>query len=34
MTARFNEEMLTDAGFSHVECFWRWCNFAGWIAVR
>jgi len=33
-TARANEDMLVDAGFSSVECFWRWMNFAGWIAVK
>ncbi len=34
LTAQGNEAMLADAGFRHVECFWRWCNFAGWVAVR
>jgi tRNA (cmo5U34)-methyltransferase len=34
VTARWNEEMLLRAGFHHVDCFWRWMNFAGWIAVR
>jgi tRNA (cmo5U34)-methyltransferase len=34
VTARWNEELLEKAGFAHVECFWRWMNFAGWIAVR
>jgi len=34
VTARWNEELLRDAGFRHIECFWRWLNFAGWIAVR
>jgi tRNA (cmo5U34)-methyltransferase len=34
LTARWNEEMLRRAGFSEVECFWRWMNFAGWVAVR
>jgi tRNA (cmo5U34)-methyltransferase len=32
--ARWNEEMLKSAGFTDVDCFWRWMNFAGWIAVR
>ena len=32
--ARWNEEMLRSAGFTNVDCFWRWMNFAGWIAVR
>jgi tRNA (cmo5U34)-methyltransferase len=34
VTARWNEELLRAAGFNHVECFWRWMNFGGWIAVR
>jgi tRNA (cmo5U34)-methyltransferase len=34
VTARWNEELLKDGGFRHVECFWRWLNFAGWIGVK
>jgi tRNA (cmo5U34)-methyltransferase len=34
MTARENEALLEAAGFRQVECFWRWLNFAGWLAVR
>jgi len=34
VTAKWNEEILEKAGFSQVECFWRWMNFAGWIAVK
>jgi tRNA (cmo5U34)-methyltransferase len=34
VTSRWNEDMLGAAGFRHVECFWRWMNFAAWIAVR
>jgi tRNA (cmo5U34)-methyltransferase len=34
VTARQNEYLLREAGFDQVECFWRWCNFAGWIAIR
>jgi len=34
MTARWNEELLSMVGFRHVDCFWRWLNFAGWIALR
>jgi tRNA (cmo5U34)-methyltransferase len=33
-TAAANERMLKDAGFRTVECFWRWMNFAGWVAVK
>lgn len=24
---------LLRAGFQHVDCFWRWMNFGGWIAL-
>jgi tRNA (cmo5U34)-methyltransferase len=34
ITAEWNESMLKRAGFSQVDCFWRWCNFAGWVAVK
>lgn len=34
VTAGWNEQLLEQAGFRRVECFWRWCNFAGWIAVK
>ncbi len=34
VTARWNEDLLRAAGFAHVECFWRWMNFAGWLAVK
>ncbi len=34
VTARWNEELLHAAGFTHVDCFWRWMNFAGWVAVK
>jgi tRNA (cmo5U34)-methyltransferase len=34
ITARWNEESLKAAGFGQVDCFWRWMNFAGWIAVK
>jgi tRNA (cmo5U34)-methyltransferase len=33
-TADWNEAMLRDAGFRHVDCFWRWLNFGGWVAVK
>lgn len=33
-TAAANEQMLADAGFRKVECFWRWLNFAAWVAVK
>jgi tRNA (cmo5U34)-methyltransferase len=34
VTARWNEDMLHTAGFTEIDCFWRWMNFAGWIAVK
>lgn len=29
-----NELLLKDAGFVSVECYWRWLNFAAWVAVK
>lgn len=34
VTAAWNEELLRMAGFRQVDCFWRWMNFAAWVAVR
>ena len=34
VTARWNEELLRMAGFNVIDCFWRWMNFAGWLAIR
>ena len=34
VTSKWNEELLTQAGFREVDCFWRWMNFAGWVAVK
>lgn len=34
VTAKWNEELLQMAGFRFVDCFWRWMNFAGWIAIK
>jgi len=34
VTARWNEEMLRVAGFQEIDCFWRWMNFAGWVAAK
>jgi tRNA (cmo5U34)-methyltransferase len=34
VTAAWNEDLLSGAGFQHIDCFWRWMNFAGWVAVR
>lgn len=34
VTAKWNEELIRTAGFAQVDCFWRWMNFAGWVAVK
>lgn len=34
VTAAWNEQLLRQSGFSEVDCFWRFLNFAGWIAVK
>lgn len=34
VTAKWNEELLRMAGFSQIDCFWRWMNFAAWVAVK
>lgn len=34
VTAKWNEDLLSAAGFGQVDCFWRWMNFAGWLAVK
>lgn len=34
VTAKWNEDLLRSAGFKQIDCFWRWMNFAGWIAVK
>lgn len=34
VTAEMNANLLKGAGFSQVDCFWRWMNFAAWVAVK
>jgi tRNA (cmo5U34)-methyltransferase len=34
VTSRWNEELLRQAGFRDIDCFWRWMNFSGWVAVK
>jgi tRNA (cmo5U34)-methyltransferase len=34
VTADWNREMLRSAGFTEIDAFWRWFNFAGWVAVK
>jgi tRNA (cmo5U34)-methyltransferase len=33
LDANQNYTMLKESGFRSVECFWRWMNFAAWVAV-
>ena len=34
VTAKWNEELLRNCGFKFVDCFWRWFNFMGLVAVK
>lgn len=34
LTAADNERWFRRAGFSQVDCVWRWCNFAAWLCVK
>ncbi len=34
VSASMNVQLLQAAGFYAIECFWRWANFAAWVAVR
>lgn len=34
VTAGWNVELLKQAGFRQIDCFWRFLNFGGWIAVK
>ena len=34
VTAEWETQMLKNAGFRQVDCFWRWMNFAGFVAVK
>jgi tRNA (cmo5U34)-methyltransferase len=34
LTAFRNEQLLRDAGFHYVECFWRYLNFGAWVAIK
>lgn len=34
VTAAWNEDMLKNAGFRGVDCFYRNLNFAGWVAIK
>ncbi len=32
--AEWNEQFLRLAGFSQLDCFWRFMNFAAWVAIK
>ena len=34
VTAGWNEDLLHREGFSKIDCFWRWMNFAAWVALK
>jgi tRNA (cmo5U34)-methyltransferase len=34
VTSDWNVELLREAGFKHIECYWRHLNFAAWIAIK
>jgi tRNA (cmo5U34)-methyltransferase len=34
LPAQFNEQLLHDAGFRIVDCFYRHYNFSAWIAIK
>jgi len=34
LTAQQNELMLENSGYFQTDCFWRWMNFAGWVALK
>jgi tRNA (cmo5U34)-methyltransferase len=34
VTADWNVELLREAGFKHIDCYWRHLNFAGWVAIK
>lgn len=34
VTSKWNEDLLHNTGFTKIDCFWRYLNFAGWIAIK
>lgn len=34
VTEQWNMDLLRSAGFQKIECFWRYLNFAGWLAIK
>lgn len=34
ITAKWNESLLNEAGFKKIDCFWRYLNFVGYLAIK
>lgn len=34
ITAKWNEDLLRSCGFARIDCYWRYLNFAAWVAVK
>lgn len=34
ITAKWNEDLLKEAGFKQIDCFWRCLNFVGYVAIK
>lgn len=34
ITSDWNVDMLRKTGFREVDCFWRYLNFGGWVAIK
>ncbi|OQB34589.1 MAG: tRNA (cmo5U34)-methyltransferase [Candidatus Hydrogenedentes bacterium ADurb.Bin179] len=34
VTEGMNREFMRAAGFVYIDTFWRWMNFAGWLAIK
>ena len=34
ITAKWNEDLLRSCGFPKIDCYWRYLNFAAWVAVK
>ena len=34
VSSDYNQQLLESSGFDQIDCFWRWCNFTGLIAIK
>ena len=34
VTSDWNVDLMKQAGFRHIDTFWRWMNFVGYIAIK